>query len=97
MISYLAKEFNLEGAVESITLYNEDESKGVIQLNTIVPKMKDGSWNGKYFTDYSVSITAIPKEGYEFVGWSGSVTSKEQTIEVNVEKGIEIKAVFQKK
>lgn len=97
MISYLAKEFELKGTVETITLNNEDESKGVIQINTIIPKMKNGSWNGKYFTDYSVTLTAIPEEGYEFVGWSGSIVSKEATIELNIEKGLEIKAEFQKK
>ena len=59
--------------------------------------MKNGSWTGEYFTDYPVTVTAQPMEGYEFAGWSGSIESDEITIEVPVsEGGIELRAEFQK-
>lgn len=97
MKKYLAEEFGLIGTVEDVTLYNEDESKGTISINTVTPNMEKGSWTGEYFTDYPVTVTADPEDGFEFVGWSGSVVSQELTIEVPVsEGGIELRAEFQK-
>ena len=94
---YMAEEFELTGTIETITLHNEDETQGKIILNTITPDMKNGSWTGEYFTDYPVTVTAQPMEGYEFAGWSGSIESDEITIEVPVsEGGIELRAEFQK-
>ena len=94
---YLAEEFELSGSLEDVTLYNSDESKGKIVLNTVTPAMENGSWTGEYYTDYPVTVTAIPEEGYEFVGWSGSVVSDEEAIEVPVTAGgVELKAEFRK-
>lgn len=97
MKQHVAKEFGLTGTIEKVALYNEDETEGKIILNTITPAMINGSWSGEYFTDYPVTVTAQPAEGYEFIGWSGSVVSDEITIEVPVtEGGIELTAEFQK-
>ena len=97
MKQHIAKEFELTGTIENVTLHNGDETEGKIILNTITPEMENGSWTGEYFTDYPVTVTAQPAEGYEFVGWSGSVVSDEITIEVPVtEGGIELTAEFQK-
>ena len=50
-----------------------------------------------YYTDYPVTVTAVSNEGYEFIGWSGSVTSDSATIEVEiVAGGITLEAMFQK-
>lgn len=96
MKEYLAKEFELTGSVETVTIVNENTECGSVSVNSITPEIKDGSWSGEYFTDYPVTITAEPVEGYEFVGWSGSVVSEELTIEVPVEQGgIVLKAEFQ--
>ena len=97
MKKYLAKEFELTGSVETVTLYNSDEKKGTIQINTTIPEMKEGSWSGEYFTDYPVTVTAHPAEGYEFAGWSGSVISGEEVIEVPVSAGgVKLTAEFKK-
>ena len=97
MKKYLAKEFELTGSLETVTLYNADEVKGTVHINSATPVMKNGSWSGEYYTDYPISVTACPAEGYEFIGWSGSIDSTEITIEVPVTNGgIEIRAEFQK-
>lgn len=97
MKTYMAEEFGLVGTVENVTLYNADENKGTITINTVTPNMKKGTWTGEYFTDYPVIVTAEPKEGYKFAGWSGSVVSQEISIEVPIsEGGIELRAEFQK-
>lgn len=71
------------------------EEGGTIRLNTITPDLKDGEWRGSYFTDYPVTATAVPADGYRFAGWQGTYESGEETIEAAVtEEGICLRAVF---
>lgn len=72
-----------------------DEKGGTILLNTIVPETENGEWKGSYFTEYPVTVTALPDEGYRFVGWQGTYESAEETIEAAVAReGICLRAVF---
>lgn len=93
----MAEEFSLTGTLEDVTLKVSDPKGGTVLLNTVKPDLSDGSWTGKYFTDYPVTVTAIPNAGYQFAGWSGSVTSDCDTIEAELESGgITLEAVFEK-
>ncbi len=68
---------------------------GTVVLNTIAPELQNGEWRGVYFTDYPVTATAIPADGYRFAGWQGTYESDEETIEAAVTKdGICLRAVF---
>lgn len=97
IVPYMAEQFNLTGTLEEVTLLVNDVEGGSIQLNTTRPDMSEKSWTGKYYTDYPITVTAIPADGYQFVGWSGSVDSKSETIEVEVlTGGIELEAIFAK-
>lgn len=94
---YLAEEFGLEGSLENVTLECDSQKGGSIQLNTVEAELENGSWSGQYFTDYPIKISAKPRKGYRFAGWSGSVESREETLEVPVEKGgIRLRAEFAK-
>ena len=65
-------------------------------LNTIVPELTQGEWSGRYLTDYPVTVTAEPAEGYRFVGWEGSFSSDEACLEAEVSaEGICLRAVFE--
>lgn len=97
MKQHMEKEFGLTGGLGTITLRNEDVTKGTIVINTIEPEMTNGIWMGEYYTEYPVIMTAYPKEGYEFVGWSGDLDSTESTIEISVKSsGVDVRANFQK-
>lgn len=97
IVPYMAEEFGLTGTLEKVTVKMNDTAGGTIQLNTTTPDMSYGSWTGKYYTDYPITVTAIPADGYKFVGWSGSVTSDSATIETEVlTGGITLEAVFEK-
>lgn len=97
IVPYMAEEFGLTGTLEEVTLKVNDVEGGSVQLNTTSPGLSDGSWTGKYYTDYPVTVTAIPAEGYEFVGWSGSVEADSATIEAEVlVGGISLEACFLK-
>lgn len=54
-------------------------------------------WSGSYYTDYPVTVTAVPEEGWEFAGWSGDLSGKEPVCETAVkEGGIRLHARFVK-
>ncbi|MCD8249400.1 MAG: CotH kinase family protein [Lachnospiraceae bacterium] len=96
-VQYLAEEFSLTGTLEELTLSVSDPEGGSVQLNTCTPDLSDGSWSGKYYSDYPLTLTAVAESGYRFVGWSGSVESDEATITVDLtDGGARIEAVFEK-
>lgn len=97
IVPYLAKEFELQGTLEDVTVSVNNENAGKVQLNTVTLDFDEASWTGKYYTDYPVTLTATEKAGYKFVGWTGSIESTEKTIQVDVkEGGIKLNAVFEK-
>lgn len=97
IVPYMAEEFDLTGTLEDVNLKINDSAGGTILLNTIKPDLSGGSWTGKYYTDYPVTVTAVPEDGYKFVGWRGSVASDSTTIEAEVlSGGITLEAVFEK-
>ena len=67
--------FNLTGTAD-ITLLT-DNTKGHIHINSIditpdTPGVVDADeWRGIYFKGIPVSLSAIPKPGYQFAGWTG--------------------------
>ena len=97
IVPYMAEEFGLIGTLENVTLKINDVEGGNVKLNTTMPDLSKGNWTGKYYTDYPITVTAIPSHGYEFVGWSGSVPADSATIEAEVVTGgITLEAVFEK-
>lgn len=97
---YLAEEFEMTGTQETVTISVSDEAAGYIVLNTITPELKDGSWSGRYFTDYPVTVTAVANSGHRFVGWQVNGADMEQsgqeTITVDIpEGGLTLSAVFE--
>lgn len=96
----IADYFNLAGTV-TVTL-NSDLEAGYIRINTldIVPETpgitNPESWQGIYFQGVPVQVTAVPKPGYAFVRWEGSVSSSEQSIEITPSTDLQLTAVFSK-
>ena len=99
IVPYMAEEFDLKGTQETVKL-SSNYAGYPITLNTIQPEII-GSWSGKYFTDYPVTVTANEvSPDHPFDHWV--VTSKgerkeyiDTTIEVPVEGGgVEINAIF---
>lgn len=75
----------------SIRVNTSNPEHGIVRVNRIEPESYP--WSGRYFTGdtyiensvtYSpvpVELTAIPKRGYRFTGWSGASTSTNYKIE----------------
>lgn len=97
IVSYMVDEFDVTGTLENVTLKVNDMDGGTIKLNTVVPDLSKTVWTGQYYTDYPITVTAVPNDGYKFVGWNGSVESDSTTIEASVTMGgITLEAVFEK-
>ena len=93
----LAKEFSLQGSLKELTVKLENSKAGDVQVNTCIPDLSGGSWTGRYFTDYPVLLTAIPREGYCFAGWRGGQFPNENVISVDLKQGnVTIEAIFEK-
>lgn len=67
---------------------------GVVKVNRVIPKAYP--WTGAYFGDVPVEITAIPKPGFTFTGWSGDGSSSERVLEVIPEEEPNLTANFEK-
>ncbi len=67
---------------------------GKIKINSLYLDNSDSSWSGTYFRDNPVTVKAVAAKGYKFDGWSGSVTSKEDSITVSVTNTTSLQASF---
>lgn len=85
----------LKGNKVNITL-NNDSAQGTIILNTISPTFTNGKWNGTYYNDYPVTLTAKPLAGYAFSHWetSDGKTINAPTTEIALSSDITITAVY---
>ncbi len=98
---YLKSYFNLQGKLCNVTVGVEDVEAGYITINTITPGLgTTGSWTGKYYSDFPVTVTAKVKAGYKFVKWTsenGSIADETQeTTTVSFTGNTKITAVYEK-
>ena len=93
MIAFTAKEFGLTNATGELTVMTDLPKAGSVRVNTSMIDLRNGSWTGRYFTEYPVTITAAPNPGYRFVGWSDGKT--EITREIQLNGGVTVHAIFE--
>lgn len=71
-----------------------DSRSGKVQLNSI--KLTEFPWNGTYYQEVPVTLTALPNAGFRFLRWDGVTTnSNMKTITVNPKTGMQLTAVFE--
>lgn len=97
IVPYMAEEFDLKGTLKQVELSVNDANGGVVQINTITPKLRNLTWSGSYYSDYPVKLRAKANSGYRFAGWEGSLASFDEEIEVSLADGdAQLRAVFEK-
>jgi len=67
---------------------------GRIILNSLSIGKDDTPWTGTYFQGNPVTVKAVAKYGYKFDGWTGDVTSSEDSMIVSVTSETSLKACF---
>lgn len=83
--------FNLGGTTR-ITINNDEPSNGVVKVNSLI--IDEQQWDGLYFINRNVKLTAIPKTGYRFSHWNGDINSEQPEISVCPSVVSDIEAVF---
>lgn len=93
----LAKTFGLSGTLHKIRIVTDTPEGGTITVNTAV--LEDcGTWEGYYYSDFPLSVTARAQEGYHFAGWQGDIPEGgKESLSVSLEDGdVTLRAVFEK-
>lgn len=100
MREQIIEEFELKGTFKLKIL--TDPEGGFVRINTIdivddTPGVKDpAEWSGIYFLDVPITLSAIPKHGFEFAHWEGRPFDDKfaQTISLIPSGDMNITAVF---
>jgi hypothetical protein len=76
------------------TLTINTTTGGAVQLNTLRLQSADMPFSGIYFQGNAIHLKAVPASGYKFDGWSGSMTSTEESISLSVTGSTNLYASF---
>ena len=78
----IAGYFGLRGTA-NLSLSVSDTNHGSVKINTLtISAPTNAPWNGVYFKDNPIVLTAVAKAGYRFTGWQGilGVTTNNMTV-----------------
>ena len=67
---------------------------GVVRLNTLTLPAEALPFTGVYFQGNAIHVRAIPDPGYRFDGWSGAVTSRDDSLTLNIGSTTGLTATF---
>ena len=88
---HLIDHFGLEGTY-TLNVLPSVEGEGFIKVNTV--EIKNPPWKGIYFTNLLVELTAIPKPGYLFAGWSDESFGMANPVKIINSEDFNISAKF---
>ena len=88
------KEYFGLSEIVMLNTHIENPANGRIKLNHI--SISDSVWQGEYFSDVPVKLTAIPNAGYKFSGWTGDIQSDSETISQILSGDLSVTAKFEK-
>jgi hypothetical protein len=89
--NHLQSAFNL-GARLNVTVGVDNAASGRVKLNSII--LDQATFNGTYFANIPIKLKALPKPGYKFVRWEGSVVSGLPEISYEMAQAGNFKAIF---
>lgn len=72
------------------------QGMGTVTAGTEEAVFADTVWTGSFPTGTTVTLTAKAAPGYRFEGWSGAVTSAEETVTVTADKAASLVCRFTK-
>lgn len=92
IMGYMKQDMGLTGDMVKVTV--PEAEHGTVSLNTI-PKLS-GDFEGKYYTDYPITLKCTPDEGYEFEGWviNGEMISSDWEITIELKDDITVETKY---
>ena len=99
MPNMIKKIFDLSSA-SKLSLNTNDKTMGSVLLNGRKLNL-DFDFSGMYYPELTLTVTAVPADGYKFVGWKvkkGEVSDPSSaTITITMESAMTLQAVFEQK
>lgn len=97
IVQYLKDDFELEGTLAKIDIEVNNAYAGKVIVNTSEITFDENlQWSGEYYTDYPITLSVFPEQGYRFAGWQNSIVPDKENIVINIgREGISVKAVFE--
>jgi len=92
LVGHFRNYFGINGMFDLNLTINNTEA-GSVQLNSLT--IDTASWQGEYFDFIPVSLTAVPNEGYEFLGWQGSINQFDANATLTTSQNANLQAIFQ--
>lgn len=71
---HVLSQFSLP-AFYQLTIQNNQPERGWVHVNSL--RIDDSNWNGDYFAEVPIDVTAIAAAGYRFSHWTGTLSSNE--------------------
>ena len=88
---HLVEAFSLSGTQFLTLTVNEVEGGRILVEGLPLPSTP---FTGVYFRDMPLRLTAVAEPGYQFAGWEGSITSREETVSILLTGNETMTAVF---
>ncbi len=88
---HLMNQFHLSDTF-AVTLRRQPADGGSIRINSL--DLAESSWQGTYFSDVPVAISAAPRPGYRFLGWSAGSHPEEPSLQMLLEEDLDMTAYF---
>lgn len=84
------------GALAPVTVGVDDSARGTVRVGTVDLSTRmtgtGATWTGRYWTGTPVPVTALPRPGFAFTGWSDGLTDVTRT--ANPGDGVTYAATF---
>lgn len=91
---HLIEHFGLSG-LASVTLRMTPPKGGYIKINTVTIDKSSCPWEGIYFKDVPIQISAFPHEGYRFSGWEGGKNTGLNDLKIKLDSDQILTASFE--
>ncbi len=88
---YIRNYFGLSGMYQ-LNIAINNPAAGSVELNSLL--LSSANWQGEYFDDVPVSLTAVANEGYVFSRWQGDINTANSSVELSRSSNTSLEAVF---
>lgn len=91
MTEFIKQQFNIPGTFR-LNLTILPKEGGAVKVNSLA--INEQQWQGDYFMNIPITLTAQANPGYNFAGWTGAVESDSISIHLNSISDLDISANF---